>query len=446
MQDNSTQQSPSVAQTLGLDARARRRRLWSRLLFAIAFVTVGGGVAVWLLRPKADVGPQYETADVVRGSLKVLVTATGTLNARDAVDVGAEITGRVLKVPVDFNDQVEVGQVLAEIDTEQYEGRLDESHAQLAAAKASLVTAEVTVREAELKAARLEAMTDAGLASTQELETAMATYDRAKASVVSAKAQLTSAQASLKVAQNNLSKAVIRSPIEGIVLDRKVEPGQTVTSGLQTPVLFTLAADLSELRLDVKVDEADVGQVKAGQSAQFTVDAYPNRVFSSTVLAVKNMPTTDQNVVTYEARLSVRNEDGLLRPGMTAMASILVSEEQDVLLVPNAALRYNPGPGRDAKPQGLDFSRLMRGRPPRTRGSAAPASKGAAPGASVGPDAALQLRGQASAAAVWVLDSGKPSRVPVQLGATDGVRTAVGSKQLKARSEVIVAEVQSPDE
>lgn len=415
---------------------------------------MGAAGAYWFTRQETEQGPRYEMAKVTQGPLRVTVTATGTLNARDAVDVGSEITGRVLKVLVDFNDKVKAGDVLAEIDTEQYQARLDEARAQLAAAKASVVTAEVSVREAELKAQRLQSMADAGLTSTQELEAALASYERAKASVLSAKAQLTSAQASLKVGQNNLNKAVIMSPIDGIVLDRRVEPGQTVTSGLQTPVLFTLAADLAEMRLDVKVDEADVGQVRAGQTAEFTVDAYPNRVFTSTVLSVKNMPTTDQNVVSYETRLSVRNDEGLLRPGMTATASILVEEKKDALLVLNAALRFRPTDGSQPK-AGAGLAGLLSGRPgrrPRSESSARPrVSSQPAPASGASSLASAHSAGSSAAksvtrSAVWVLEGKKPKRVAVQIGATNGSETAITSTQLHRGSEVIVGETQATDE
>jgi HlyD family secretion protein len=371
--------------------------------------------------------PRFETATVVAGDLRVAVTATGTLSARDSVSIGAEISGRVLRVLVDYNEKVVPGQVLAEIDPEQYRARREDAQAQLALAKAALLTAQATQREADLKAGRLRTMRQGGLTSQQDLEAAEAALDRANASVANAKAQITSAEATLKVALSNLSKTVIRSPIAGVVLERSVEPGQTVTAGLQTPVVFTLAADLSDMLLAVKVDEADVGQVRPGLAASFTVDAYPNRVFSSTVLKVKNMPTTSQNVVTYETRLAVQNTDGLLRPGMTATATIAIEDQKNVLLVPNAALRFAPKmPAAPEPPSrgGFSIGRLMPpppGGPPRQPPSA-PADK-----APTGPR-------------VFVLRGPFPEPVSVEVGATDGSKSAVRGPGLAAGMAVIVAQ------
>jgi HlyD family secretion protein len=369
----------------------------------------------------------------------VAVTATGTLSAREAVQVGSEITGRVLEVLVDFNDRVTQGQVLARIDTEQYQARLDETRAQLAAAEAALKNAEATAREEELRIGRIRSLYQAKLASKQELEQAEASYARSQAAVASARAQRTSAQASLKVSRSSLSKAVIVSPIDGIVLDRTVEPGQTVTSGLQTPVLFTLAADLTELRLDIKVDEADVGQVREGLVATFTVDAYPGREFTSKVLAVKNMPTTEQSVVTYEARLSVDNAERLLRPGMTATASVIVSRKEAALLVPNAALRFTPPQAASARSdRPMPLSRLMRGRPPPAR-----AARRSTPSGGGGSSEGRGKGRSRDRAAVWVLEKARPLRVNVKRGTTDGVHTEVIADKLREGARVIVGLAES---
>jgi HlyD family secretion protein len=430
-------QRSELVNALQLGAVHQRRRFWSRILWGLVIAGLIAGGVVYATKKRPPQAPRYETAEVTRGDLHVTVTATGTLSALDSVQVGAEISGRVLKVLVDINDKVKVGQVLAEIDAEQYRAKRDEAAAQLAAANASRLTAVATANESELKAVRLRSMQDAGLASTQELETAEAALARANASVKSSAAQLTSAGASLKAANTSLSKTVIRSPIDGVVLERSVEPGQTVTSGLQTPVLFTLAADLSEMRLAVKVDEADVGQVKAGQRATFTVDAYPNRTFDSTVVLVKNMPTTTQNVVTYETRLSVRNEEGLLRPGMTATATIMVDDRSGVLLVPNAALRFSPkdktapSPSATASSKGFSVSSIMP-RPPGMRKS----------GGSAGIKPKAQQRQKPR---VFVLRGGTPERVEVEMGATDGISTAVSGPGIDPGVRVIIAEAAATD-
>lgn len=430
--------STELENTLELTPNHRRRRLWLRALGAILAVAMAGGALAYTTRKKPDAGPRYETAAVTRGDLHVTITATGTLSALDSVPVGAEISGRVVKVLVDFNDKVKKGQLLAEIDREQYVARLDEANAQLAAANANRLTAATTAAEAELKAGRLRSMTDAGLSSTQELETAEAALARAQAAVKSASAQYTSSAASLKVAASTLEKTIIRSPIDGVVLERSVEPGQAVASGLQTPVLFTLAADLGEMRLAVKVDEADVGQVKAGQKATFTVDAYPNRVFDSMVVSVKNMPTTTQNVVTYETRLSVKNPEGLLRPGMTATATINVDDRTAALLVPNTALRYAPKPKSAPEATGASSSggfsvSSLLPRPPRG-GTKSAGSAGPKPSAAAS-------RGHA----VYVLRNNQPERVEVDIGATDGLMTAVTANGLLPGTQVVVGEATVPN-
>jgi HlyD family secretion protein len=423
-------QLPDPNQILGIGPLRQRRKWIFLTILLLVLALVVSAVGLLLARQHAPIAPHFETAEVSQGDLRVTITATGTLSARDTVPVGAEISGRVIRVLVDYNDKVEPDQILAEIDPEQYRARRDDAQAQLALAKAALLSAQATLRESDLKVRRLRPMRTAGLSSQQDLETAEATLDRANASLTNAKAQITSAEASLKVALSNLSKTIIRSPITGVVLERSVEPGQTVTSGLQTPVLFTLAADLAEMRLAVKVDEADVGQVQPGLPATFTVDAYPNRVFDSTVLKVKNMSTTSQNVVTYETRLSVKNTDGMLRPGMTATATIAIESKKNALLVPNAALRYSPklppAPGAPGAGGGFSIGRLMP--PPPGGGPRQPPSSDKA-----GPPGA-------NASRVFILRDDRPEPVPVEVSATDGVRTAIRGPGIAPGVRVILGE------
>ncbi|MCE7893780.1 MAG: efflux RND transporter periplasmic adaptor subunit, partial [Sorangiineae bacterium PRO1] len=322
-------------------SRKVRRWLW-RVLALLLVGAIVAGVLIWRARTKGATTESFVTAPVELGSLRETVTATGTLSPLDAVEVGAEVTGRVLKVHVDVNDQVKVGQVLVEIDQEQLNARVEESQAQLSAASSSARNARASVKEAELKAQRIRELNKRGLASAQELETAEATLERAKASVGSASAQVTVARAGLKSAKTSQGKAVIKSPIDGIVLARSVEPGQTVTSGFQTPVLFTLARDITQMQLKVDVDEADVGKVKDGQPATFVVDAHPKRQFRSKVVRLNNLPKAGTTVITYEGLLTVDNSERLLRPGMTATATIVTQQVKDALTVPNAALRFRP--------------------------------------------------------------------------------------------------------
>jgi len=303
------------------------------------------------LRPPRD--SKFRVAPVTRGDLRVTITATGTLQATTTVEVGAEVSGRILKMTVDANDPVKKGQVLAVINPELLAAAVDQAAAQLEASRAAIRVAEATRDETQLAADRARAQSKEGIGSQKDLEAALAAAARAVAQVASANASTALARAALVSARSTLDKATIISPIDGVVLSRSMEPGQTVTAGFSTPVLFKIAEDLTHMRLDVDVDEADVGRAREGQEASFTVDAYPARSFPSRVLLLLNEPKTSSNVVTYKGRLAVDNDERLLRPGMTATATIVASVEHDVVLAPNAALRFVPptvGPGAGGPP------------------------------------------------------------------------------------------------
>jgi HlyD family secretion protein len=416
---------PQVVTQLGVGKSRALRRWLGRALALMALAAVVAGVFVWRARVSKTTTESYVSSAVEQGDLRETVTATGTLSPLDSVQVGAEVTGRVLKVNVDVNDRVTAGQILVEIDQEQLTARVEESQAQLRSAEASVKNARASVKEAELKAQRLRELGKRGLASAQELESAEATLERAKAQVGSAAAQVTVARAGLKSTKTSQSKASIKSPIDGIVLARSVEPGQTVTAGFQTPVLFTLARDITQMRLLVDVDEADVGKVKDGQPASFVVDAYPRRQFQSKVVRLNNLPKSGTTVITYEGLLTVDNSERLLRPGMTATATVVTREVQGVLTVPNAALRFRPTTaGTSQRGGGIPMPGF--GRPPGMGGGPRPAGS-AAPGAGT----------QKRSAAVYVLRDGKPARVAVEIGVSDGKRTEVRSSELAAGSEVI---------
>jgi HlyD family secretion protein len=316
---------------------------------------------------------------------------------------------------------VEAGQVMAEIDPEQLAARVRESQAQLESANANQVSARVNLAEAKLKAERVAALFAQGLSSGDENDTAKAALDRADAGLAVASAQTTVARANLSSAKSQLSHAVIKAPIAGIVLSRAIEPGQTVTAGFQTPVLFTLARDLSKLELTVEVDEADIAKVREEQTATFNVDAYPGRTFASKVLKLHNLPKAGATVVTYTALLSVDNEDRSLRPGMTATASIITNRLSDVLLVDNAALRFEP-PRAAGPRRGGGFLPIPGfGRPPGGGG------RNPASGAAGGGNAA---RGPGSGDRIFLADgSGAPRRVPVEVLATDGTKTAIAPRK-----------------
>jgi HlyD family secretion protein len=429
---------PEVVKQLAVGKhRTAKKWLWRVGIL----VVLGGGVGgyfMWKKQAAAAQQPSWITEKVTLGDLRETVTATGTLNPLDAVEVGAEVSGRVLEVSVDVNDRVKAGQVLVKIDPTSFEARTEESQAQLRSARASLKNAQTTVTEATLKAERTKNLHQRGLASDQDLEAAEAALERAKASVGSSNAQITVAQAGLKSAKTNLDKSKIFSPIDGIVLARSVEPGQTVTAGFQTPVLFTLARDLTRLELRVDVDEADVGRVKPGQKATFVVDAYPKKEFSSEVLRLGNLPKAGTSVVTYEALLSVNNDELLLRPGMTATATIITSEKKQVLSVPNVALRFKPparsSSGGSSRGGGLPIPGMGRGfGGPRGGGG------GPRPNASASPRPAGSAGAEGdSKDAVFVVDNGRLKRIRVKVGATNGIRTEVESPDLSAGMEVVV--------
>jgi HlyD family secretion protein len=409
---------PEVEKTLGVGASRRRIRT-SWIVMAVLVLAAVGGFFLYK-RSSKPVAAKYEEIEVKRGELRVLVTATGTIQGLSSVEVGSEVTGKAIKVYVDANDKVEVGQLLAEIDTEQLDATVEESNARVASSDASIAQAKATVEETRLALERAENQSSQGLIAAKDLESARAAHTRAKAQLASAVADATVSRATLRSNKSKLSRAKIISPVKGIVLSRTIEEGQTVTAGFETPVLFKLTEDLAKMRLSVYVDEADVGRVKDGQEATFTVDAFPDRVFPSKVLALRYEPKTENNVVSYEAVLSVDNADLSLRPGMTASATIVSEKKTDVLLVPNLALRFAPATammGGRGGPPGLSF------------GGPAPAASAKAP-AIKGPK-------------LWKVGPGnQPVPVPVKTGATDGEFTEITEGvEVGARVITDVAEI-----
>ncbi|MGD8379423.1 MAG: efflux RND transporter periplasmic adaptor subunit [Gammaproteobacteria bacterium] len=329
---------PAVADTLGLDARPRRlkRAWWLAIPLAAALAAWG----LWAGLAPTPVA--YRTLPVRHGALVATVTATGTLQPLNSVDVGAEISGRIDSIRADFNDVVKKGDVLAVLNTDQLQARVRQSTAALASARAAVLQARATLEETRLNYARTRTLSQGSHVSQQELDSARVAEESARAGLAVAEAQVKSAQATLAADRSNLDKAVIRAPIDGIVISRSVEAGQTVAASFQTPVLFTLAQDLRRMELHVDVDEADVARVAEGQQATFTVDAWPDRHFPAVVTSLHNAARTVQGVVAYEAVLAVDNSDGLLRPGMTATAEITTEQRDDANLIPNAALRFTP--------------------------------------------------------------------------------------------------------
>jgi len=405
--------SDDVRSALGVG----RRRLWRRLVWPVAALAlVLSAAADWWLLAGAAPQQSFVTEPAQRQPLTVQATATGAIEPVNQVDVSSELSGIVRTVFVDHNASVKKGEPLAELDTDRLKAQVDRARAGLVVAEAQVATAQATIAERQRDLDRAKRLSVGGIASEQALETAQAAHDRAVAGLASAQAAVKVAAADLKLSETDLDKAAILSPIDGVVLKRSVEPGQTVASSFQAPVLFTLADDLSRMQVEVDVDEADVGQVREGQQATFTVDAYPDLTFPAVVEQVRYAPQTVEGVVTYTAILKVDNSDLKLRPGMTATALITVNHIPDALTVPNAALRFRP-PEEDATPRRSFLRSIMPG-PPSFR----PPSKQEEP------------HGKRT---LYVLREGKPAKVTVEAGVTDGRFTEVKTGDLKAGDQVI---------
>lgn len=398
-------------------------------LAAVLAAAVGAGV--WYFGfGGSEKAPVYRTADITRGSLTVTVVANGTVNPVRTVSIGSELSGIVRKVNVDVNSIVKAGDVLIELDDSNLTANVNQAKAALASAKAALAEAQATLVEAQAKMRRYEELnkTSGGrLPSRTELDVQSATVLKSKAGVQSAKAAIDDAEATLETRLTDLSKSKIKSPVDGVVLARTVEPGYAVAASLQAVELLTVATDLRELELEVDVDEADVGQVKGGQSATFTVASYPNKRFDATLTKVAYGSTTStDNVITYTAYLDVKNPNLELRPGMTATATISTAKAENTLLVPSSALRFKPAAQAAAKKSGF----MMMGPPHRQQG----------------PKTAKEvtLAQYERTQTVYVLDAaGALKPVEIVTGLTNGRMTEVVSGPLKEGDKVVTDQLKS---
>lgn len=332
----------SLREVIDQEQRGRRRRIVIRIVLGVLAVA-GVVAAIVVFRPRPlPLADQFRMEAVGRGAVVREVSATGRVEARASVDVGAQVSGRLASVEVDFNDHVTKGQVLARFDTESLDAQVAQTQASVKAAQAALEQAKVERGRLEKQLARSERLREQGIESEEVLENLRATKKEADATIKSSAAQLELQRANARVAQTSRHYAEVTSPIDGIVISRNVDAGQTVAATFQTPVLFTIAADLVAMKVVAAIDEADAGEVVPGQRATFTVDAYPEREFEAKVTELRLAAKVVQNVVTYEAVLEVDNPELLLRPGMTASVKVRTAEADDVLTVPNAALRFTP--------------------------------------------------------------------------------------------------------
>jgi HlyD family secretion protein len=361
---------------------------------------------------EADKG-SYRTAKIERGDIRHAVSASGTLSALVTVEVGTQLSGQIIELHADFNSEVKKNQLIARIDPATFETRVSQAEAEVAIAKANVAQANAAKDEtranqakAERSLKRAEDLRKRGNISTSQLDTATADSEMANArlassdaQVITAEAQVKQREASLKSAQVELERTYIRSPVDGVIIGRDVDIGQTVAASLQAPILFTIAQDLSQMQLEVNVDEADIGNIIDDQSVFFTVDAYPTRSFSGRVEQIRKAPQIEQNVVTYTVIVSAHNEDQSLLPGMTANVEVVIEEHKDVLLVPNRALRFTP--------EEKKIDRASRDSSKRT---------------------------------IWQLtESSKLEAAYVVIGLSDGFLSEISSTSLKEGDEVVIA-------
>ncbi len=400
----------------------RRRTLWGG---AAMLCLVLGSIWYWQYRSAVNALPTYITQPVTQGNLTLTVTANGTLQPTRLINIGSELSGTVLKVNVDVNDLLKKGQVLVELDAAKLRDQILRSRAALTAANALVQQNVATVKETQASLARLEEVSRISggkVPAKTELDVSQAAHDRAVADEASARAGVADAQAALSTDEINLSKSSIRAPADGVVLTRSVDPGNAVAASLQAVTLFTVAEDLTKLRLQVYVDEADVGTVKVGQDAIFTVSAYTSRKYPARITRVAYGSTITDNVVTYLTYLDVDNRDMTLRPGMTATATITAMQRNNILLVPNPALRFTPSAaaGAASAKAGILSSLVPHGPSSTTRKSAAA-------------DAST-----AAARQVWVQRDGQAVPIAVMPGISDGRMTEIVSGELAAGMLVIV--------
>ncbi|OGW56113.1 MAG: efflux transporter periplasmic adaptor subunit [Nitrospirae bacterium RBG_16_43_8] len=366
-----------------------------KILIGIAIVIVLGIIAFFAFRKKEN-GLSFRTEKISKGNIVATVTASGNINAVTTVLIGTQVSGTIKSIYADFNSPVKNGQLIAQIDPAIFEAQVEQARANFLSAKANLEKSEASFIDANRTMERNKALFSKDLIARSEVDTAETNYETSKAQINASKAQVAQTEASLKVAETNLRYTRIISPVNGVVVSRNVDVGQTVAASFQTPTLFTIAQDLTKMQIDTNVAEADIGRIQVGQLVEFTVDAYPDSPFKGSVSEIRNAPINVQNVVTYDVVVKVQNPELKLKPGMTANVIFIVLSENDVLRIPNAALRFRPSENSGMTQQ-------------RPKGSG-----------------------------VWVLENNKPKRIAITTGISDGAYTSLLSGEVSEGQEIIV--------
>ncbi len=401
-------------------APSRSRNLRRLLSLAVLALLIGGAVFGYrYYRSHQDSGPVFETVKLDRGSIVARVTATGTLSALVTVQVGSQVSGRITTLAADFNSQVKKGQVIAKLDPALFKAALEQARANHLAAKGNLARAEAQAEDAARQAERMKQLAERNLVAPAERDTAVSNAKALAAQVQAARGSVEQTRAALHQAEVNLTYTTILSPIDGVVISRSVDVGQTVAASLQAPVLFTIAEDLRKMQVDTNVAEADVGRLEPGMPATFTVDAYPSLRFKGRVRQIRNAPQTLQNVVTYDAVIDVDNSELKLRPGMTANVTFTYADKDDVLRIPNAALRFRP-PSELLPP-----ASATRGHGLAPGAAAGAAQRGSRPGGAAARERAPDQR------SVWLLRGNVPQQHAVRIGISDGSMTEMLEGDLK---------------
>ena len=392
------------------------------IIFILLLLGAGSYYYFFMNKSQKEEVATYNTKKVTRGDLSVIVSATGTLNPTNSVEIGVEVSGTIKEIYVDFNDEVEVGQLLAILDTRKLQSEVDGQTASLGISKANLKESEVNLRNKKTVYDRTLKMYNSSggkYPAVNELDDARFAYESSVSSLEASKAKVEQSSFSLNTAKQNLDKAYVKSSIKGIVLNRAVEVGQTLAASMNAPKLFTLAKDLTQMDLIVSIDESDVADIKKGLDVTFTVDAYPNKIFKGKIKQVRLNPVDVNGVVTYETVVVVNNEELLLRPGMTATAQINTKQSLDKLMIPNGTLRFKPKIQLEQKANTMN---LVQG-PRRPQGE------------NISKDL-----GKKELSPIYILENNQPKRIMVKVLETDGKTTTVESNDLKVDDELIISQ------